>query len=134
MLLQGEFRPVTPKSVRIPPGNGLRGYDDQSGRPARLGSAQGHPEDPVDIIEHRPWSFLFQSGHLLPQRQVPDQQFLASAKDGSEHMDAKCNQEDEETDHRRGVCLSRPAVSSPPLAIPSGLLLVRNHLILRTDE
>ncbi len=49
----------------------------------------------VDIIEYWPWPLLFQRGNLLPQRQILDQEFLASAKDGSERMDAEFHQEDE---------------------------------------
>ncbi len=78
----------------MPLGNGVRIYDDQSGRPARPCGAQGDPERAVDVIEHRPWSLLFKRSHLLPQRQVLDQEFPTCSKDGPEGMDAECNQED----------------------------------------
>ena len=79
----------------MPLGDGIRVYDDQSGCPARPLGAQGDPESTVEIIEHRPWSLLFQRGHLLPQRQVLDQQFLARAKNGSEGTNAEGHEEHE---------------------------------------
>ncbi len=78
----------------MPLGDGVWIYDDQSARPPRPRGAQSDPASAIDIIEHWPWPLLFQRGNLLPQRQIFDQEFLASAKDGSERMDAELHQED----------------------------------------
>ena len=93
LFLLGDLGPVAPESVSIPLRDGVRVYDDQSGRPARPCGAQGDSETAVEIIEHRPWSLLFQHGHLRPQGQVLGQEFLAGTKDGPEGMDAEGHEE-----------------------------------------
>ena len=51
--------------------------------------------------------------HMLEHLPPTAAKLLARAKECSEGMNAECHEEDEETEHGRGVCPPHPVISSP---------------------
>ncbi len=89
-------------------------------RVAQPCGAQGDLECAVEIIEHRPCSLLFQCSDLLPQRQILAQELLVRTQDGAQGMYAEGDEEGQQTEHGGRVCLSYPAITSPPPSTLSG--------------
>ena len=85
-------------------------------------------------VTHRPWSLLFQRGHLLPQRQVLDQKFFTCAKDSSEGMDAECHQKDEKFGTWRRSLPTLPRKFKPFAGHLRQVNVRINNLILLMDE
>jgi hypothetical protein len=59
--------PEEPKSLPVPPDNGLRLYRNQDLGPPGPYAVQGHPEQPIQPIQPRTWPFPLEKDELLPQ-------------------------------------------------------------------
>jgi len=59
--------PEKSKSGPVPANNGVRLHDDQDIRPVGPDAAQSRPEEPIPVIQPRPWPFPMKHGELLPE-------------------------------------------------------------------
>ena len=83
--------PVALEPGAVPPDNRLGFHDEENAVPVRPGSAQEHPEAPVDIREPRPLRRTLQDGELLPESEILKRQRAARCESRDERAEKQPN-------------------------------------------
>ena len=115
-----DFRPVAAKAPALPVQHRLRLYDYQPAVPLRPGRAQRDPESSVRVMQLRLVLAQVQSGDLLPQGEILQEQLVPGLAHRSDQLNQQGEQENEGAPQKRSLaskqrCRYRPTRFPGPL-------------------
>ena len=100
----GNLRPVSPESIPMPPSNGVGLDDDKKTRPPWPRLTECHPEGSIDVLKRWSRALLLQRRHLLSQSEVFQYELGSAPTHRPDSTTADGDDEDENLEHRGGVC------------------------------